>query len=114
MLAELRDKPSVTLPVTMECAANGRARLSPRPLSQPWLVEAVGTAEWTGTPLRDVLAPAGIRPEALELVFTGADRGEQGGVEHALQLPPSARVIALAAFKDQRPSVSHLRHRSSD
>ena len=26
----------------MECAGNGRARLEPRPVSQPWLLEAVG------------------------------------------------------------------------
>ena len=41
----------VTMPVTMECAGNGRARLEPHVVSQPWLVEAVGTAEWTGVPL---------------------------------------------------------------
>ena len=54
-MAELRSRPSVTMPVTMECAGNGRARLSPRPISQPWLTEAIGTAEWTGTPLRPIL-----------------------------------------------------------
>ena len=32
----------------MECAGNGRALLpAPRPVSQPWLAEAVGTAAWT-------------------------------------------------------------------
>lgn len=80
-VADLRARPSVTLPVTMECAGNGRARLSPRPVSQPWLNEAIGTAEWTGTPLAPILAEAGLRQEAVELVFTGADRGIQGGVE---------------------------------
>ena len=34
-LAEIRERPARTLPVTMECAGNGRARLDPRPLSQP-------------------------------------------------------------------------------
>ena len=50
-LDEIRALPSVTRPVTMECAGNGRAALAPRPISQPWLLEAVGNAEWTGTPL---------------------------------------------------------------
>ena len=45
-------RPAVTSRVLLECAGNGRARLEPRPVSQPWLLEAVGTAEWTGTPLR--------------------------------------------------------------
>ena len=41
-LDELRARPAVELTVTMECAGNGRAKLDPRPFSQPWLVEAVG------------------------------------------------------------------------
>ena len=38
-LDEIRARPRHTIPVTLECAGNGRARLAPRPLSQPWLVE---------------------------------------------------------------------------
>ncbi|MFE5657153.1 sulfite oxidase [Streptomyces sp. NPDC056517] len=78
---ELRSRPSVTRRVTLECAGNGRARLSPRPVSQPWLVEAVGTADWTGVPLAALLAEAGVAEEAVEAVFTGADHGVERGVE---------------------------------
>src|SRR5262245_51146945 len=46
-VADLRARRAVTMPVTMECAGNGRARLDPRPISQPWLQEAVGTARCT-------------------------------------------------------------------
>src|ERR687883_574205 len=52
--------------VTMECAGNGRARLAPRPISQPWLAEAVGTARWRGTALRPLLEEAGIADGAVE------------------------------------------------
>ena len=65
----------------MECAGNGRARLEPRPVSQPWLVEAVGTAEWTGTPLRLLLEEAELLDDAVEIVFTGLDHGMEGGIE---------------------------------
>src|SRR2546422_691886 len=34
---ELMARPSTTVAVTLECAGNGRARLQPRPMSQPWL-----------------------------------------------------------------------------
>src|SRR6185369_6258165 len=34
-LADLRARPRETVPVTLECAGNGRARLTPRPLSNP-------------------------------------------------------------------------------
>lgn len=84
-LDELRARPSRTVTVTMECAGNGRALLEPRAPSQPWLVEAVGTAEWTGAPLAGLLDEVGVKPEAVELVFTGADRGVQGEIEHQYQ-----------------------------
>ncbi len=84
-LAELRAFGHQTVRVTMECAGNGRARLEPRPISQPWLVEAVGTAEWTGVALQAVLRAAGVGEEALEVVFTGADHGVERGVEQDYQ-----------------------------
>jgi len=65
-LEQVRSRPSQTITVTLECAGNGRARLSPRPLSQPWLVEAVSTAEWTGTKLGPLLEEAGLGPDAVE------------------------------------------------
>src|SRR5713226_10254777 len=37
-LDAIRGLPRRTIPVTLECAGNGRARLNPRPISQPWLV----------------------------------------------------------------------------
>ncbi|MGW5686151.1 sulfite oxidase [Nonomuraea sp. NPDC003754] len=80
-LAELQARPQVTQRVTMECAGNGRARLDPRPISQPWLDEAVGTAEWTGTPLAPLLREAGIRDGGADVAFTGADHGVERGVE---------------------------------
>jgi len=82
---DLRSRRSVTRPVTMECAGNGRALMPPRAESQPWLLEAVGNSEWTGTPLRPLIEEAGVRPEAIELVFTGADHGIQGEVEQDYQ-----------------------------
>jgi DMSO/TMAO reductase YedYZ molybdopterin-dependent catalytic subunit len=84
-LAELQARPAQTQTVTLECAGNGRAFLSPHVASQPWLSEAVGTAAWTGTPLAPLLEEAGLLPDALEVVFTGLDRGLQGGVEHAYE-----------------------------
>jgi DMSO/TMAO reductase YedYZ molybdopterin-dependent catalytic subunit len=84
-LAALQARPRVTHRVTLECAGNGRALLQPRPVSQPWLTEAVGTAEWTGTPLAPLLREAGILDGAVEVVFTGADHGIERGVEQDYQ-----------------------------
>jgi DMSO/TMAO reductase YedYZ molybdopterin-dependent catalytic subunit len=78
--------------VLLECVGNGR--FEPRPVSQPWLLEAVGTAEWTGTPLAPLLEEAGIADAAVDVVFTGADHGVERGVEqdYARGLPLAEAV----------------------
>ena len=81
-LDSIKALPQRTLRVTLECAGNGRARMSPRPPSQPWDGGAVGTAEWTGTPLRHVLEQAGLSDDAVDVVFFGADRGFDAYTEH--------------------------------
>ena len=97
-LDELRARPAVTTPVTLECAGNGRALLDPRPVSQPWLHEAVGAAAWTGTPLAPLLQEAGVRDESVEYVFTGLDRGVEGGAEQ-----PYERSLSVAdALREAR------------
>ena len=103
-LDELRTRPAVELEVTMECAGNGRALLpDPRPVSQPWLSEAVGTAAWRGTPLAPLLAEAGPRDGAREVVFTGLDRGLEGGeeqwFERSLPLEEALRQDVLLAYE---------------
>jgi sulfane dehydrogenase subunit SoxC len=102
-LDELRSRPARTVAVTMECAGNGRARLEPRPVSQPWLVEAVGTAEWTGTPLRPLLDDAGLLDDAVEIVFTGLDHGIEAGIEQdyerSLSVADASRDEVLLAYE---------------
>jgi DMSO/TMAO reductase YedYZ molybdopterin-dependent catalytic subunit len=77
-LSDIKGRPAITMPVTMECAGNGRAFMAPRSVSQPWMGEAIGTAEWTGTPLAPILEEAGLSAETVDLVFTGSDQGVQG------------------------------------
>ena len=81
-LEDVRRRPALTIPVAMECSGNGRAHLSPRPISAPWREEAVGCAEWTGTPLGPILEEARVLDDAVEIVFGGHDRGIDDGVEH--------------------------------
>jgi sulfane dehydrogenase subunit SoxC len=95
-LADLRSRPTVTTVVTMECAGNGRARFAPRPVSQPWLQEAVGTMAWTGTPLAPLLQEAGLEDAAVDVVFTGADHGVERGVEQDYQ-----RSLTVAKARDE-------------
>jgi len=102
-LDELRARPVVEVAATMECAGNGRALLEPRPLSQPWLLEAVGTARWRGAALADLLEEAGPAASALDVVFAGLDRGVEGGVEQryerSLALGEALEAGAVLAYE---------------
>ncbi len=84
LLADLRADPSrvKTITVTMECAGNGRTRMTPLPPGTPWDDGAVSTARWTGIPLRDVLGKAAPRDGAREVLF----RGKDAGVEHGTHM----------------------------
>ncbi len=84
-LEDLQQRPQQTLRVTLECAGDGRALLHPRPISQPWLTGAVGTAEWTGIPLHLLLEETEVGEGVTEILFTGLDRGMEGGVEQHYQ-----------------------------
>jgi DMSO/TMAO reductase YedYZ molybdopterin-dependent catalytic subunit len=98
-LAELRDLPQVTRPITLECAGNGRVYL-PKVRGVQWQQGAVGTANWTGVPLSAILERAKVRPEAVDVVLEGADAGP---VENAPGNVPFARSLPLA--KARRPEV---------
>jgi DMSO/TMAO reductase YedYZ molybdopterin-dependent catalytic subunit len=97
----LTSLPTVTVRVTLECAGNGRALLSPRPVSQPWLVEAVGTADWTGVPLSALLDDAEVLDDAVDVVFAGADHGTERDVEQDYQrsLPIADAYDLLVAYE---------------
>ena len=93
-VADIRSLPAKTLRVTLECAGNGRANVVPRWQTQPWEYGAVGTAEWTGTPLRHLLERARLEADAVDIAFFGADRGFDAGNEHDFgrSLTPAAAM----------------------
>ena len=105
-LSDISALPQRTLRVTLECAGNGRSLASPRWPSMPWGDCAVGTAEWTGTPLKLLLKRAGLLTSCRDIVFTGADRGFDG-VEHdyARSLSPAMAmhddVLLVTAMNGQ-------------
>jgi DMSO/TMAO reductase YedYZ molybdopterin-dependent catalytic subunit len=96
-LADLRQMPSRTLVVTLECAGNGRTGFTPPPDGEKWDLGAVSTAEWTGVPLVEVLDRAGVRAGATEVVFRGADGGTLDGQAAPIRFE---RSLALDQGRD--------------
>src|SRR5213080_3556923 len=96
-IAGLQAMGTRTLTATLECAGNGRTGLQPLPAGEPWGLGAVGTARWTGVPLRAVLESARLRPHVVEILAIGADRGRPPEVADEI---PFARSLPLAKARD--------------
>ena len=78
-LDELAKLGEASMPLTLECAGNGRVALVPQPRGLQWGLGAVGTAEWAGVPLAAVLDRAKVKPGAVDVVLVGADAGAVAG-----------------------------------
>jgi sulfite oxidase len=73
--------PRVIEPATLQCAGNRRDELlalGEIPGELPWGGEAIGTAEWGGVRLADVLQAAGITGHARHIAFAGLDQVTRG------------------------------------
>lgn len=67
-LADIKARPREEVTFTIECSGN---------TGLPFFHGGVGNATWAGTPLAPLLEEAGIMEEGIEVVFWGADAGEQ-------------------------------------
>ncbi len=94
---ELAALPRAGVTAVLECAGNSRSYFRPWTEGVPWGHGAVGTARWEGVRLREVLTAAGLRPAASEVVFEGADRGNEPGVARTI---PYAMSVPLAKALD--------------
>ncbi|MEE2776977.1 MAG: sulfite oxidase [Acidobacteriota bacterium] len=73
-LAELRETFEVhTLQLQLECGGNGRSEFQPAASGNQWTTGAIGCPRWTGVRLRDVLARAGVRDDAVYVGYYGTD-----------------------------------------
>ena len=67
-VTELRSLPRQEVTSTIECAGNN---------GLPFLTSAVGNARWAGASLAAILRSAQVKSGAFEVVFFGADQGEE-------------------------------------
>jgi DMSO/TMAO reductase YedYZ molybdopterin-dependent catalytic subunit len=67
-LDQLKALPRHEVTSTIECSGNN---------GLPFLTSAVGNAKWAGASLADILKSAQLKPGAIEIVFLGADQGEE-------------------------------------
>jgi DMSO/TMAO reductase YedYZ molybdopterin-dependent catalytic subunit len=94
-LAELRARPGRSVTVTLECAGNQRLAMAPLPEGEPFGAGAVSTASWRGPSLEQILEDAGVRDDAVEILVSGADRGQPKDSDANDAAIPYARALPL-------------------
>jgi DMSO/TMAO reductase YedYZ molybdopterin-dependent catalytic subunit len=68
-----KDFEPVEIAAVCQCSGNRRGLSQPHVPGVEWGYGAMGNARWKGARLKDVLARAALRKDALEIVFDGAD-----------------------------------------
>ena len=69
-----RDFEPVEVVAVCQCSGNRRGLSDPHVPGVEWGYGAMGNARWKGARLKDILARAGLKKEAIEIAFDGADR----------------------------------------
>ena len=65
--------PAVEIVAVNQCSGNRRGLSKPHVAGVEWGYGAMGCARWKGARLKDVLDKVGLKKEAIEIVFNGAD-----------------------------------------
>ena len=100
---DIRRMPGRSLVCYLECAGNHRAMFEllqgRQAQGTQWGTGAIGNAEWTGVPLRDVLTAAGISPRAVSVLLVGLDsEAPEGGFRRVLPVQKAMHPDTLLAY----------------
>lgn len=93
------------------CSGNRRGLFEPHVPGVEWGVGAMGNAVWKGVRLKDVLVAAGIKGEALEVVFDGADHAVMDKTPDFVKSLPIDVALdknTLIAFEMNGKPLPHL------
>ena len=106
-LDQLKALPRQEVVFTLECAGNH---------GFDWFTGGIGTATWAGTPLAPILKQAGIKSRAVDVVFFGADEGEEEVREikmkqrfsRSLSVPEALAPSVLLCYEMNGAPLPHL------
>ena len=96
-LADLQARERQEVTFTMECSGNS---------GPPFFTGGIGNATWAGTPLAPLLEEAGVLEPGIEVVFWGADAGEQTWREVTIT-EQFARSLSLADALDAGALIAY-------
>lgn len=93
-LDDLKALPQRTMTAFLECSGNSRSGFEPPAEGTKWGDTAIGNAEWHGVSLSSVLALAGVKPGAVDVVSQGADLADmQRGLPIEVAMGPDVMLV---------------------
>ena len=100
-LADLKRLPASEVTAVNQCSGNRRGLFAPHVAGVEWGYGAMGCARWRGARLKDVLAKVGLKKEAIEIVFDGAD----GAI--VPKTPDFVKSIPVAKALDENTLIAY-------
>jgi DMSO/TMAO reductase YedYZ molybdopterin-dependent catalytic subunit len=105
-----RDFEPVELVAVCQCAGSRRGFSVPHVPGVEWGSGAMGNARWKGVRLKDILARAGLKKEAVEIAFNGSDTAPIGSTPPFIKSIPAWKAMdenTLVAYEMNGAALPH-------
>lgn len=110
-LDDLKKMPAVEVAAVNQCSGNRRGLSQPHVPGVEWGYGAMGCARWKGARLKDVLDKVGLKKEAIEISFRGADGPVSDKTPGFIKSLPTWKAIeesTLIAYEMNGAPLPHL------
>ena len=91
----------VEITAVCQCSGNRRGLFEPHVAGVEWGAGAMGNARWRGARLKDILAKAGVKAGAVEVIFDGAD------TPPLEKTPDFVKSLPVAVAQDENVLVAY-------
>jgi DMSO/TMAO reductase YedYZ molybdopterin-dependent catalytic subunit len=110
-LDELKAMPAHEVVAVNQCSGNRRGLSNPHVAGVEWGYGAMGCAKWKGARLKDILDKAGLKKEAIEISFDGADKGATDKTPDFIKSIPAWKAVeetTLVAYEMNGAPLPHF------
>ena len=110
-LHDLKRLPATEVVAVNLCSGNRRGLFQPHVPGVEWGYGAMGCARWKGARLKDLLDKVGLKKEAIEVVFDGADSGITDKTPDFIKSIPTWKAIedtTLVAYEMNGAPLPHF------
>jgi DMSO/TMAO reductase YedYZ molybdopterin-dependent catalytic subunit len=108
---DLKKLPAVEVVAVNQCSGNRRGLSNPHVAGVEWGYGAMGCARWKGAKLKDILDKAGLKKEAIEISFNGADGPSVDKTPDFIKSIPAWKAIedtTIVAYEMNGQPLPHL------